>query len=248
MTDRESVVRDIRRLVERQASPRLHMLALVSLTTAVGLVSSFLLLLAGVTPMVLRYPAAVLVAYVAFLCLVSVWLRRYRLREGRPTHSASSELSFDLIELPVDAMGTWVGESTRNGGVSSGGLWELGLDGDGMWLIVVAGLATIAFSILIYVIYIAPALFAELLLDAGLAAGLYRRLARVERRSWFATALRRTAVPAAAIAVLLAVGGHIMQTIYPDAVSIGGVAHHLRSSVAQRRSLQTCAQLTDCNP
>jgi preprotein translocase subunit SecY len=220
MTEREGIVRDIRGRLERRASPRLHMLALVSVTAAVGLLTSFLLLEAGVTPMVVRYPVAVLIAYLAFLCLVRVWLYVFRLTERRGGGSASRE-SFDLVELPVDV-------------ISPAGGWDLSLDADGVWLIVVAAIAAIAFSILAYIVYIAPALFAELLLDAGLAAGLYRRLASIERRSWLATALRRTAVPAAAIAVLLAIGGQIMQAVYPDAVSIGRVVDHVRASVAPR--------------
>ena len=100
-------------------------------------------------------------------------------------------------------------------------------------LVVVAAIAVVAFSILVYVVYIAPALFAELLLDAGLAAGLYRRLASLERRSWLATALRRTAIPAASIAVLLGIGGQVMQAVYPEAVSIGRVVDHVRDSAAR---------------
>ena len=49
---------------------------------------------------------------------------------------------------------------------------------------------------------------------------MYRRLASVKRRSWLATALRRTVVPAVAMALLLAIGGRIMQTVYPDAVRL----------------------------
>jgi hypothetical protein len=80
-----------------------------------------------------------------------------------------------------------------------------------------------------YVVYLAPALLAELLLDAGLAAGLYRRLSRIERRSWLTTAVRNTIVPAALAAGLLAIAGGIMQTVYPSAVSVGGVVEQLRN-------------------
>lgn len=230
MTERESTVQDIRFLLERRASPRMHMLALVAATAAVGLVSSFLLLENGITAMVIRYPLAVLIAYAAFLCLVSVWLRCFGLRTRRHRDPSSGEWGFDLIDLPTHTAASRVAMASGGG---SGG-WDLDLGGDGIWLVVVAAIAIIAFSILVYVVYIAPALFAELLLDAGLAAGLYRRLASLERRSWLATALRRTAIPAASIAVLLGIGGHIMQAVYPDAVSIGRVVDHVRASAPRQ--------------
>ena len=75
----------------------------------------------------------------------------------------------------------------------------------------------------IYVIQLAPILFAEVLLDAAFAAGLYRRLRRADRRHWMQTALRRTIIPAAFVAAMLAAAGAIMQAVYPEATSIGRV-------------------------
>ena len=63
----------------------------------------------------------------------------------------------------------------------------------------------------LFVVYSAPTLFAELLLDGVLAAGLYRRLSRVERRHWLETALRRTFWPFLLTAGLAAVLGVVMQ-------------------------------------
>lgn len=267
MTDRDATIHDIRKALQRRSSPRLHMLALVSVTAAVGLLSSFLLLEAGLTAMVVRYPIAVLLAYTVFLGLVALWLRRFRLR-ARDDHG-NAGIQFDVLELPFDAM--WkepsVGAPHFGGGggfsgggasaafdaqaqssvqsiviagappasvsASSGGSGSgtasgaLDLDGDAALLIPAAVLAAIAFSAALYDVYIAPALFAELLLDAGLAAGLYRRLRRIERRDWLTTAIRHTALPAIFIAALLALSGLVMQSAYPDAVSIGRVVDHV---------------------
>jgi hypothetical protein len=66
------------------------------------------------------------------------------------------------------------------------------------------------------------------------AAGLHRRLAKVERRSWLATAIRNTVVPASFVAALLGLSGLIMQAVYPDAVSVGGVVHHVLNSSRQQ--------------
>lgn len=77
-----------------------------------------------------------------------------------------------------------------------------------------------------YVIYSAPTLFAELLLDGALSASLYRRLRGIERRHWVSTALRRTALPFVLTALLLAAVGWGLQTAAPGAHSLGDAIHH----------------------
>jgi hypothetical protein len=121
-----------------------------------------------------------------------------------------------------------------SGGSGSG--WDLDLDEGTLWLIPVAIIAAVVLCVVVYVLYLAPTLFAELLLDAGLAAGLYRKLLRAERRPWVVTAMRSTALPACFVAALLALAGTIMQGVYPDAVSIGAVVHHLQESRAESRN------------
>jgi hypothetical protein len=269
--ERDTAILEIRRMLQSRASPRLHMLTLVSVTAAVGFAASFLLLKLGLTRTVLRYPLAVSVAYLAFLGLVNLWLRCFRLRErARGPRQADSSI-FDFVEVPIDSMwrgggpspfefgggggfdgagasGVWsdptvagqiapsvvpqpsAAGSTATSASSGHSGWSFDFDSDGWLLIVAAVVAALAFGVIIYVVYIAPALFAELLLDAGFAAGLYRRLAKGERRTWLATAVRKTAVPAAAVAALLALSGLIVQSVYPDAVSVGRVVDHIRTA------------------
>lgn len=257
-SDRDLTIRRIRELIQRRASPRLHMSALVMATAAIGFFASYLMLKAGLTLMAVRYPLAVIIAYGGFLGLVSVWLRRFRLRERQQAERTSS-VDFDIVQVPFDLMGRTGGDGpdfgggggfsgsgasrafdgpsegvvmpvrpSGSGGGKGGGGFDLDFDGDGIVVVVVVGaIAAISLSVLLYVVYIAPALFAELLLDAGLAAGLYKRLSRVERRSWLTTAVRNTAVPAMLVAGLLALAGAVMQGVYPEAVSIGRVVERL---------------------
>jgi hypothetical protein len=118
--------------------------------------------------------------------------------------------------------------SVGGGGSSGGGGWDLDFDGDSLWLIPVAIIAAVVLCVVAYLTYLAPTLFAEVLLDAGLAAGLYRKLIRMEPRSWLRTAVRNTVVPACFVAALLALAGAILQGVYPDAASIGVVVRHLK--------------------
>jgi len=247
----------------RRASPRLHMAVLVCVTALTGFATSYLLLHAGLTAMALRYPLALGVAYVVFLGLVRLWLRRFRLR----SRGGDGGLDLEVVDLPIrdlftpdpepepqyvrrggsssgqeDAGASWGDDPTSfapgdvassPGGGSSGGGWGLDLDDGALWFIPIAVVGAIAFGVVAYVVMLAPTLFAELLLDVGLAAGLYRRLVRIERRSWLTTAIRSTMIPACFAAALLGAAGAFMQSVAPDAVSIGGVVRHVQWERAQ---------------
>lgn len=77
----------------------------------------------------------------------------------------------------------------------------------------------------LYVVYSAPTLLAELLLDGALSATLYRRLHGIERRHWVSTALRNTALPFVLTALLLTAVGWALQSAAPGARSLGDALH-----------------------
>jgi uncharacterized PurR-regulated membrane protein YhhQ (DUF165 family) len=79
----------------------------------------------------------------------------------------------------------------------------------------------------VYVVPIAPLLFAEVLVDGALSYALFHRLRRKqEQRHWLRSALRRTLLPFLATAVFLAAAGAAMQIHAPGARSIGQVMAH----------------------
>jgi hypothetical protein len=242
---RKQEVARLRRLVERAHSPRLHMFLIVSLTAAIGFIASFLLLHVGMNRMWLRYPAAVLVAYMGFLFLLWVWLR---LRE--------SEV-FDALDIPYSGDGpsphipSFNGGGGHFGGGGHSGSFQSpsgidlsssvsASDGSGTDSVVsdIAGdldigeLAIVIVAILaligsvwaaLTIITAAPTLFAELLLDGALATGLYKRLRNVDGDHWLTTAVRRTAWRFVGVAVLFSLIGVVMQIVVPGAKSIGQV-------------------------
>lgn len=126
------------------------------------------------------------------------------------------------------------------GGGSGGGRGpsfglDLGALDEGAWVLIPAAIAAaVALGAAIYVVYIAPVLFAELLLDAALSAGLYRRLKGVQGQHWLKSAVRRTAGPAVVAAALLAASGALMQSVYPGASSIGRVWERATQPEADR--------------
>ena len=125
---------------------------------------------------------------------------------------------------PVRAHGSATDTSGPLDGLGSVG--DLGdADEFAIPLLLIALAAGLALSSL-YVVYSAPTLLAELLLDGALSATLYRRLRGIERRHWVSTALRRTALPFALTALLLATVGWGLHAAAPGARSLGEAVHH----------------------
>jgi hypothetical protein len=129
----------------------------------------------------------------------------------------------DALPAPIGLFSSGGSSSSS----SSSGL-DLGDIGDAdelaIPLIVIAlviGLACASF----YVVYMAPALFAELLVDSAFSAALYRKMRGVQGEYWLTAALRRTALPFALTAVFLCAVGYGLAAVAPGAHSIGEVLH-----------------------
>jgi len=243
--------------------PRLQMSLILLLTGCAGFLSSFLMLNSGVSQMWMRYPLAILAAYIAFLLLLRLWLA---------LQNSSSNFNLDL-GLPIDGIsvgsnasnsagadfkfggggdfggagagGDWetditskastgnavpaafaVSSSKSGGSGSSSGLSNLSFDGDSkeLGMVILAVVAVIGGLIAtFYIIYIAPALLAEILVDGALLGGLHRRVKNIERKNWLKTAVYKTLLPAILCALFFGIAGGALQIAAPDADSIGGV-------------------------
>lgn len=232
---RRREVARIRRMLLRLHSPRLHMGAIVALTGLAGFLSSAVLLHAGMHAMWQRYPAAVLAAYIVFLMLVWVWLRL----RGDAADALDAADAFDGSAggRHGDA---WNGGAGRSGGGGASASYEspasqteldelnladvvpAGFDADeGLFVAIPIAVAAAAALGAFWLIWAAPTLFAEILLDATLSAALYRRLRHLEADHWVTTALRRTGWFFLATAGILAIVGAASQALVPGADSIG---------------------------
>ena len=207
---RDFEVRRMKARLERDGLPRVEMTVIVALTAGIGFLASYGLLRSGVESMGLRYPLALLVAYVFFLFLLWLWLKKEDLdivlpdsgSGGSGCTGSRSGASADPVDLP------------------DGFDFDLGdLMVPVMVLLLVVALALSS----LWVIYTAPVLFAELLVDAVIAARLYKRLDGIEDRHWLQSAVRRTAWPLAATALAFFAAGLAMDVAVPEASSIGGV-------------------------
>lgn len=221
--------------------PRLHMLALVALTGMAGFMASALLLSGGMLTMWSRYLAAFGIAYLAFLCLLWLWLRT-----RTEDWSDFPDLSTTLPDLPRShgqAHAIVVHHGDFGGGASAS-LDSTSLDAPSnaappkavgkalsaarqaeetaIPLTFVVFFATLVLSSL-FLVWSAPTLFAELLVAGVLSASLYRRLRGLRTQHWLATAIRRTAWAFAVTALIAAGLGWGMAQYAPGAHSIGEV-------------------------
>lgn len=221
------------------------MLLIVTMTGLSGLLISFGLLRAGLVEMWLRYPISFGIAYLIFLGLLWLWLR---------TRAEDFCDLPDLSGLPAtDSLGSGVhyaGKGGESGGGGASGSFDDGATGGWSYLntaespgnaintvadaeefaIPLAALLLLGALLFssFFIIYSAPVLFAELLVDAFLSASLYRRLRGLDVRHWLETALRRTAMPFLLTAALVSLFGWGMGRYAPEAHSIGEVISHAR--------------------
>lgn len=230
MSERKKAIEDVLRRIQHRW-PRMQVALILALTgVAAFLTSAVLLRFAGVTQMSIRYPVAIAVGYGFFILLIGIWLWT----QADPT---------DIIDIPDTAdfplhrvVDTNIGFS--NSGSTGGGSapvhsagsgsyidlpgvdFDLDLD-DAIWIVLALIVLIAGLLAIFYVVYIAPALLAEVLLDGLLAGGLYKTVKNVEPGSWLTTVLRKTAIPAALAMIFFGIFGFVVQLIEPDAASMG---------------------------
>lgn len=231
-------VHEIRRVASKlrgEAFPRLQMLLLVALTGGFGLLSSFGLLQAGLDSMAIRYPVALALSYGFFLFLLWLWLRTNAANYIDVPDPTGFNRSGSAADVPADFVGGGGGDFAGGGASASFEAPQLelgktvGTVGDAdelaiplVVIVLAVGLAIASF----YVVYIAPVLFAELLVDGALSYALFRHLRSEDRPHWVASALRHTLVPFVVTGVLLAAVGGAMSMYAPGAKSLGQVVKH----------------------
>jgi hypothetical protein len=230
---RDELIHKAKDRLLRRGLPRLQMSGLLALTGAAGFLSSFLLLQLGVGSMALRYPVAVGLAYGVFLLLLRVWLDIQR----RGWLDVAMEQAPDAIEAALDGAGSYTPKASLGGGGSGSG-FDLSFDlDDSGFLVLMAVLiaAVAAVGAALWILWIAPALLAEVLVDGLVMTALYKRLRQPQPTNWLASAVRRTWIPALAVALLLSAAGWLLQRAVPDARSLGAAWKAVTTSESETR-------------
>jgi len=167
---------------------RLHMTVIVLATAAAGALVSKILLEAGLTNMLVRYPLSAVGAYLVFLGLARLWSSYVLWRESacRRGGGTGSPDWLDVLDgaSSTGRSGVDVFGGGESGGAGASGTWEpahfdaAGLDFDlgeaaGV-VIVLVGLILVLFGAGIYVIYWAPEILPEAALSKPWIYGLLR--------------------------------------------------------------------------
>ena len=219
---RRRVTAALRNYFERRSYPRTMLGLLLLLAGATGFLVSYGLLHLGIDQMWMRYPIAVLAAYAVLLALVRGWVELER-RDFDPDDPAvkaalsAEDRELELHYQPASRWWDWLDVPNA-----------FGFDGDEgcLPLLLVGALVVLLIAVVVAVIG-APALIAEVFLDAFLVSVLYRRLRIAEREHWLGTAIRKTWVVALVAAAALAVGGWALEQFAPGARSIGKAVEQL---------------------
>jgi hypothetical protein len=228
---RRELLAEIRARFIATGYPRLLVLFILLLSGLAAFAFSAGTLRLGFEPMGPRYLLATLVGYAAFLLLIRIWIAFHR-REWDP--------DFDIPDLSSGPSGPdraafSGGESGGAGARASWGApddhvgFEIDVpDADDAWPLVIAAIVVLGSGLaMFYVVYAAPVLLAEIALDAALVTGIYRKLRKQDARYWLASALRRTWMPAAIVAICVSLAGVGLQWAVPSARSIGEAVYVL---------------------
>lgn len=222
-----------RRQLQHHGWPRLQMALIVVLTGAAGFLASHVLRLAGMDAMLLRYPLAVLMAYGVFLLLMWIWIRwRWDAVAdglgsgpgGGGSHQGSPWSGSGGHSGGGGASASW-GEAATSSSTSAGSTSLLDVaDGEaGLPLLAILGIIALVATVLlasVWVVWSAPVLMAELLVDAAIAGGLYKRMQGMQEQGWWRLCLSHTIWPLLGLLVFFAGLGWLAQELAPGAVSL----------------------------
>jgi hypothetical protein len=238
---RKHLVERIAGELDNRAYPRLTMLAVVAAAGGAGFFSSVALLRMGLGAPMLRYPLAAAIGYLAFLGMVRLWLA-WRQRQfsahvdlpGLDTGLPDAEHALEFgggDGLAGDGSGASFGTADAaapaveaKSSLLGGGLGAVADADEGAIILVpIAVGVAIAVGLIASgaVLYNAPVLLAEVLLDSAIATVAYRRLRNRSTVHWSTGVLRRTWKPMAAIALALVALGAVISAVRPGADSIG---------------------------
>ncbi|HEY3443210.1 MAG TPA: hypothetical protein VGK29_20805 [Paludibaculum sp.] len=134
---RRPFAQSFRQRIVRQYMVRFHMSLLLMATAATGVLTSKLLLMAGLHSVLFRYPAAVLGAYLAFTGLARLWVAYVLINavtvKGHSCFSGWSSSSSSSFGIDIGADLLPGGGSSGGGGVSFGGGDSGGAGASDLW-------------------------------------------------------------------------------------------------------------------
>jgi hypothetical protein len=242
---RSELIAQLRNRLVQRGSPRVELLFILGLAGTVAFLVSAIGLRLGLVSMTVRYPLAAACGYLAFIVLIRAWIAWQRKR-----WNLDFELEPELLNVDVRfgrSSDVNLFQGGRSGGAGASGQWaredgiasnqaaggtDVDVDFDDLWPIVIAATCALgAVVAIVYVVYGAPLLLAEIALDGAVVTTLYRRMRRADAAHWAATTLRRTWISAVVLVVTAAIAGFSFEQLVPDDRSIGNVVRELIEAI-----------------
>jgi hypothetical protein len=190
---------------------RSHVGLILLWTFVVTWLVDFALLKAGISAMMLRYPLAILAGYTAFLIGVKIWLEYSGIREYLNEREAEA-----LVQSPRPLVNERDYSDWNLGGFRS-------LGGDGCFVIIVVVVA--GFLLFWGLGAFATQLFADVVIEVILAAGLLKGLRKAESSGWLTGAWGSTKYWLLFVLVAAVIFAAWAQAKYPDATTVAQVFH-----------------------
>lgn len=188
---------------------------------------SYALLRLGLYDMAIRYVIATSVAYVAFLALIRIAASAVR-RGIEADVGPLDALDFVSSGGSSDRSGSSTPDADCVDSPSAGAMDsipDVPIPDIEEGLAILVPLLVLGAGIIsaLYVVYVAPVLLAELVLDVFIASSLARRFERIPREDWYYGAVRHTYKPFLVVLVTVALGGFVATLFAPGADSIGDI-------------------------
>ncbi len=226
----------------RRSQPRAFLTLVLSATGLVSLLASIGMFHLGVERMWLRYPATVFVGYGAFLGFLRLWVAWEYANFAPEEIAAVLPPSPDQPQKVTRVARAARHVSERTSDTVENEDWSDALscldgggDGEGCFVFLLIAALIGVVGTLVAGIFAAPALLAEVFLDAFLITVIYQRLRVKADEHWLRTAIGRTWLSAAGIAVLLSIAGGTLTHLAPFSTSLGEALHYLAESREAKR-------------
>lgn len=202
---------------------------------AAGVLTSRMLLMAGVHSVLLRYPLAVGGAYLVFFALIRLWIayvqpvRSLDVDLGDVDWPVGGESGPDVVRFGGGDSGgggassSW--ESVAGSGTGSGSGLDIDVD-DGFWILMaLAALIAVVFGSGVYMVYVAPQILPDVAVHAAVASGLIHAGRKMEKRCWAESLFRCSVIPFVLVLAAAAALGYAVHSSCPKAVKLADAFH-----------------------
>ncbi len=213
MSSRQKQVGRLARFLKKYSQPRFQLFLILMLTASIGAAVSFVLLKSGVDRMWLRYPLAAIGAYLGFLGLLRLWAQYQLSRPNLPPEEDTGEPDPAPVVESKERDSFW--------SVDLSSVLDITSAFDDVPVAILVAALIVVLLVALGIIFAAPILLAEVLLDGLLVAGLWHRFKRYGVGSSLSSAVRGTVLPATIVVACLGAIGFVLQLIEPGAESIG---------------------------